>query len=252
MQIDNPKVAKVGSYIDVPKVGVGYYLPYRIVASNWASEESKAKAHYVCDGTDDQVEIQQAIDDLPSSGGIVFLTEGRFNVSSYIEIVKNHVTLMGTCPQAEGTCIYLTDLSDIHVIIVGDGATKVVGVRIANVCIDGNKANQTATSAGIHLYGASGSEILYPRIENCFIYNCRDWGIVAEYAKRAVIDRCVFVANGAGLEFMSGCEENIVSNNVFIANTAFDVRDNGNENLFLGNKGKVIAKGLDDFVIAYG
>jgi len=45
---------------------------------------SNPRADYTCDGTDDQEEIQKAIDDLGSSGGVVYLLEGTYNLSSPI------------------------------------------------------------------------------------------------------------------------------------------------------------------------
>ena len=62
-----------------------------------ASKDSpnKEKADYVCDGTADQVEIQKAIDSLPSSGGMIELLEGTFNFSDDVEITKSNVTIRG-------------------------------------------------------------------------------------------------------------------------------------------------------------
>jgi len=71
-----------------------YYMPYRVVAASDASDESKKKAHYVCDGTNDHEEILQAINDLPSQGGIVFLTEGNFNWNTRASI-RDNVALVG-------------------------------------------------------------------------------------------------------------------------------------------------------------
>jgi len=67
-----------------------YYIPYRVVAASDATDESKKKAHYVCDGTNDQEEIQQAINDLNDvGGGILYLTEGTFNISGAITLYSN-------------------------------------------------------------------------------------------------------------------------------------------------------------------
>ena len=43
-----------------------------------SDSKNKEKADYVCDGVDDQVEIQAAIDALPVSGGKISLSEGFF------------------------------------------------------------------------------------------------------------------------------------------------------------------------------
>jgi len=74
-------------------------IPYRIVAASNASAESKAKADYVCDGTNDEVEIRQAIADIDSAGGgIVFLTEGTFNLQDncYTSNLSNPLIVLGS------------------------------------------------------------------------------------------------------------------------------------------------------------
>ena len=62
-----------------------------VAASNSLHKE---RADYVCDGVDDQIEIQAAIDALPSCGGKISLLEGIFYISSKITINKM-VTLQG-------------------------------------------------------------------------------------------------------------------------------------------------------------
>lgn len=57
---------------------------------------NKKKADFICDGIDDQVEIQKAIDSLPASGGQVELLEGTFNLSDSLEITKSNITLAGS------------------------------------------------------------------------------------------------------------------------------------------------------------
>ncbi|MFA7169266.1 MAG: hypothetical protein WC178_00205 [Candidatus Paceibacterota bacterium] len=59
-----------------------------VVAASDSSELSKQQADYVCDGVDDQIEIQAAIDALPSGGGTITLSSGSFFQSSPITITK--------------------------------------------------------------------------------------------------------------------------------------------------------------------
>ncbi|QIA28799.1 hypothetical protein [Streptomyces phage JXY1] len=68
---------------------------YRMVASNDATQNVKVKADYVCDGTDDQTEIQNAVDAaFAENGGIVKLSSGNFNLSAPITLHPT-VTLLG-------------------------------------------------------------------------------------------------------------------------------------------------------------
>ncbi|BBL67616.1 hypothetical protein MchiMG62_07970 [Methanoculleus chikugoensis] len=63
-----------------------------------ASDSSAAAdAHYVCDGLDDQVEIQAALDALPP-GGTVVLSDGTFNCSGSL-IPAAGATLLGQGPE---------------------------------------------------------------------------------------------------------------------------------------------------------
>ena len=64
-----------------------------VVAANDAKDP--LRADYQCDGTDDQVEIQQALDALPTSGGKVILSGGNFNLSGPIRIERDGTTLEG-------------------------------------------------------------------------------------------------------------------------------------------------------------
>jgi hypothetical protein len=59
------------------------------VAASDSSAQDKLLAGYVCDGTDDQEQIQAAIDALPVCGGKIKLTVGTFNISETIDLVSN-------------------------------------------------------------------------------------------------------------------------------------------------------------------
>ena len=76
---------------------------FTIAASN-SLPQSKARADYVCDGIDDNVEIQKAIDALPDTepkgpkgtgGGSIQLLEGTFNIGDTIRFYDKTVSLIG-------------------------------------------------------------------------------------------------------------------------------------------------------------
>ncbi len=64
------------------------------VGSAELSDEQKLSCDYICDGVDDQIEIIQAIDSLPDSGGEVHLSRGIFNITNPIYIRKR-IKLVG-------------------------------------------------------------------------------------------------------------------------------------------------------------
>ena len=65
----------------------------------------KERADYICDGVNDQVEIQAAIDALPSGGGKIVLTEGTFNITDSIDLSGKGNILFG----GMGTCTFINN-----------------------------------------------------------------------------------------------------------------------------------------------
>ena len=52
-------------------------------------------ADYVCDGTADQVQINDAITALPSDGGKIVLLEGTYSIAAQIDMQKDNIGLVG-------------------------------------------------------------------------------------------------------------------------------------------------------------
>ena len=89
-----------GGYADVTARLAGLSTaPCIFVAASNASAAAKAWAAatggYVCDGTADEVEIQDAIDALPAVGGTVMLSEGTFYIAAMISITIDNCLLVG-------------------------------------------------------------------------------------------------------------------------------------------------------------
>jgi len=87
-----------------------------VVAASNASAKSKEQADYVCDGTDDQVEIQAAIDALAAAGGEIRLSEGTYTFASGVTVNfqttgKVHLIGYGATINHNGTDYAIT-LSD--------------------------------------------------------------------------------------------------------------------------------------------
>lgn len=123
------------------------------VGSAELSAEQKLSCDYVCDGIDDQIEINQAIDSLPDSGGEIHLSRGIFNITNSITIMKrikitgegkgitldrNSVNNGGTTLLSEltGGCIILIQksdtLSDIKGITLSDFQIVGAGINVEN------------------------------------------------------------------------------------------------------------------------
>jgi hypothetical protein len=65
------------------------------VAASDATTVSKNGADYVCDGTNDETEINAALAALPVNGGRLILTEGTFNIASSILVQNDNAQIVG-------------------------------------------------------------------------------------------------------------------------------------------------------------
>ena len=118
--------------------------PYAATLVVAASDSlNKCGANFVCDGTDDQVEIQAAIDALPTGGGYPFgggkvaLLEGNFNFSDEVDVgsgANQNIAIIGST----GTYINWS----------ANPATQSYLFRV-------NVAGGTCTFRDIYMYGAN-------------------------------------------------------------------------------------------------
>jgi hypothetical protein len=83
--------ALVAAVLLIGLFGAASAASVTVAASN---SHGKNTAQYICDGSDDQTEIQAAINQVASSGGSVYLLDGTFNVAGDIYLVSG-VNLIG-------------------------------------------------------------------------------------------------------------------------------------------------------------
>lgn len=129
-----------------------------------------ADCDYLCDGTDDQEEIQQAISSLWRHGGKIFILERRYHLSGSVNIYPSNITIEGC---GSGThLVRMYDSADERSAMLSLwGAYNFI--KIKNLFIDGNKSNYPgANNTGIYLESGKHCEIA-----NNFIINCAKNGI---------------------------------------------------------------------------
>lgn len=158
--------------------------------------------------------IQAAIDDVPSAGGLVFIPAGTYTVSAAI-LLKSNLHLLGAGRDA--TIIKLASAADVDVIQAPNGTTD---ISVSHLTIDGNRANQTsATITGISILSSSGSPSSRVALQDLYVLNVRNDGILIDGATTDVlISRNVIDGTdlGAGIELASGTDTTtriVVSNN---------------------------------------
>lgn len=67
----------------------------RILAASGASDQAKEMADYVCDGVNDEVEVEAARDDLPSTGGTLHFLGRTFVIEGGVLEIPENIWLVG-------------------------------------------------------------------------------------------------------------------------------------------------------------
>ena len=188
---------------------------------------------YTCDGVDDHIEINQALDYIKNNGGMVTLSSDTFYIDEPIYFAGNHSTLKGAgmylttikLIDDAGWCYYYTDgqggwLYHESDPLVSNKPEAVRYLSVENLKIDGNKYNQslynpitnqtiqdTPTS---HVFDGQGHYVAIEfkkrdtsietvtdiNFRNIFIYENSDDGIVVHNASNIHIQGCKGVRGG--------------------------------------------------------
>jgi len=101
------------------------------VAADNSPAEFKTEADYVCDGTDDQNQIQAAIDSLSATGGIVQLLNGTYNTTNSIKL-PDYTVLTGI----GAATIIKTSRSAISVIENEDNTNGNTYIEVRDLTLD--------------------------------------------------------------------------------------------------------------------
>ncbi|MCP4992327.1 MAG: hypothetical protein GY934_00870, partial [Gammaproteobacteria bacterium] len=128
-----------------------------VVAASDTDSTRAAYADYVADGTNDEVEIQAAIDAVyAGGGGTVHLLEGSFSVSNQIDLATS-TRLLG---QGLSTILTLANSSPNNIALLS--AEGINSTHVGHLRIEGNRAGNTNDNQnGISYINTSSSSIEY-------------------------------------------------------------------------------------------
>lgn len=168
--------------------------------------------------------IQAAINDLPSTGGIVFIPAGTYNVTAAISVPAN-VTLWGA---GTSTILKIPDstITSTAVNIVANTASGNSGIVIRDLVLDGNRNNQSPTGGGFDSAGINFN----PAVNKSKILNC---------TIRNIIGDAIVLANGCGNNEVRGNSiTNIGKNGITQSSQGIGIYiiTNCHDNLVAGNE----------------
>lgn len=188
------------------------HLPYNYNPKNICSYiiNKDGNIYYVIDGNNNAVNhsssastvIQYAINQLTNNGGKIYICNGIYNIDDTIIYNKDKIQIEG---ESHGTILRLANNANVD--ILSANRRNNYNIRISNICIDGNKANNTL-GRGLIFTG------YYSILDNIFIKDCPENGFVCEVAigtSESVVDNFVsniriHTCNGSGFVWgsMSG------------------------------------------------
>ncbi len=131
----------------------------RFVIGTSTAGWTAADCDYLCDGTADDVEIIQALNDLPATGGEIVILDGTYNIMASINIPKDNVSIRGN-----GNATILKRMYNSTNTGSGPTAGGLItlneksGCKIQGLQIDGNRATYTKSdNSGIRLSSSSNN-----------------------------------------------------------------------------------------------
>lgn len=194
-------------------------------AAGWTSDD----CDYLCDGTTDQIEINQAISALPASGGEVLILDGTYNITAKINVNKNNVSIKGNGSATVLKRMYNSGSAEGVITLTG-----VEGCRVENLQIDGNRSNysnsnnrnirlsssdncvvtgtihRTSNNYGIELNSSSNNLITNNTCENSYYY-----GIYLDNrSSDNVVSGNTCSGNDTGICLTGNSGNNAVTNNI--------------------------------------
>ena len=196
-----------------------------VVAANGAPAHVKAQADYVCDGTDDHIQFQAAIDALPATGGKVLFSEGTYNIESSITL-DSYQTLAGMGKSS----ILTTTTADLDIITAtGSSGSEKVGILLADFCVDGNAGSAT-NDIGIYWNYVDDSKIL-----NCWVIDNGEDGIKIYNSDSNIINECLIADNNFEGIYVGTSNGNSIVGNVCRGNDWGMGVSSGEENAITSN-----------------
>ena len=218
----------------------------RFVVGTSTDGWTAADCDYLCDGTNDQEEIIQAISALPATGGEIVILDGTYNIVSSISITRNNVSLkgtIGTILKSQGNFHMITLDSVENCSIEGltlDGNNKATSTSSRLVSLaDTKKCNvsknqlQNWEAFGIYASGKS-VEVGYASITDNLISNVRT-GISVNRTNNLIANNRLYIGGATGIDIGLAINTLCIGNVIEDYNVGISTRNNSRGVTIEGN-----------------
>lgn len=152
-------------------------------------------AQFICDGVNDNVQLQEAIDYvLANGGGTVLVRKGDYYLSTNLLIIGDGLIFRGEGAQA--TNFHLNDEVNRELIVVGDAVTSCNDISFYDFFLDGNKSHQTGSvysggTRNLLRYRSDAQNSYGGVVDNVHAYNGKQNGISIESHAFVTVRNCI-------------------------------------------------------------
>lgn len=220
-----------GTTVAIAKTNLGIKDPKRVArfvvgtsTAGWTAEE----VDYLCDGVDDQVEINAAITALPATGGEVVILDWTYNLSGEIKINKSYITLTGN---AQNTILK----RKFNGSSVASGLIYITSSNntIKFLTLYGNKVEYSSSNnTGIYIRYQTTNNMI---INNVFDNNDTGISLINCGMNRVIGNTCLNNRAGIYMTYATA-ENNIINGNICVNNSEYGIELNTcNNNIISGN-----------------
>ena len=224
--VDVPTSATFRSYANsIRAIPTGNKTCRFVIGTSTAGWTGK-DCDYLCDGVDDQVEINAAIQALPNTGGEIKVLDGTYNITASINIDKERVTF-GGCGQSTIFKRMWKGSSESDAVITFSKSY----CTFKDFTIEGNKSVY-AGGSGVYLTQLTNTNIL---VENVFSNNNEGYGIYLgmHSTNNFTLTNNTCSHNNCSGIFMRGAENCIITGNTCYGNNNDSNIKDGN-GIYLG------------------
>mgnify|MGYP001612989707 CR=1 FL=1 len=164
------------------------------------SGQSVATKIVAADGSGDFTTIQAALDDLPSTGGVVYVKEGNYTITAAISIPNSSVAIIGA-----GAATVITSTSDINLLT----ATSKNDVMLDSLQFSGSSMT-TVTNACVSLDTCTRLHVT-----RCTFSSAGGIGVLINAGVNAEVSFCIFTSGlDKAISITGSSGGSIIANNL--------------------------------------
>lgn len=137
---------------ETPSGGGGKGTRYAtVVVGTSTSGYTNADVDFLCDGVDDDIEIQKAIDSLSNTGGIVLLLSGVYKISNIISLWSSSYSIVFR--GIDNSAVSIEPSKSLDSLIGGNWFNLNTQIIISDIKLNCKISDEIQTEAGITFYG---------------------------------------------------------------------------------------------------